>query len=77
MIVPSLRHMAGLEYNIEPLKMARKGIVPFLPPAGSRCKLELESLTLWHGSILSEGVERSMVEGDREGEMLATASDAL
>ena len=68
MIVPSLRHMAGLEYNIEPLKMARKGILPFLPPAGSRCKLELESLTLWHGSILSEGVERSMVEGDREGE---------
>lgn len=75
MIVPALRHMAGLEYNAIPLNSAQKNMTSKLP---SSCdyKSDVESVTLWHGSILDLGVEESMLldlnrrekEGDKKDE---------
>jgi hypothetical protein len=51
MSVPLLEHIGGLEFNIDPLKVAKKKISMKLESDG-----ELESLTLWHGSILNDTV---------------------
>ena len=59
MRIPTLKHITGLEYNIDPLKVAKKRLLAKLPRKEDM-RRDFTSFSLWHGSILDEGVERDM-----------------
>ena len=64
MQIPNVRNIIGLEYNIDPLKIAKKKILQNIPQENCR---KLESLSLWHGSILNFNIaEEIFKEGSGE-----------
>lgn len=66
MRIPTLKHITGLEYNIDPLKVAKKRLLAKLPRKEDM-ESDFTSFSLWHGSILDEGVERYMQIGSEKG----------
>ena len=66
MRIPTLKHITGLEYNINPLKVAKKRLLAKLPRKEDM-ESDFTSFSLWHGSILDEGVERDMQTGSEKG----------
>ena len=77
MRVPTLRHITGLEYNIDPLKVAKKRLLVKIPRK-EQMDSDLTSFSLWHGSILDEGVERDMqAQNEKETEKEAAHGDSL
>ena len=65
MRIPTLKHITGLEYNIDPLKVAKKRLLAKLPRKEDM-ESDFTSFSLWHGSILDEGVERDMQTGSEK-----------
>jgi hypothetical protein len=66
MRIPTLKYITGLEYNIDPLKVAKKRLLAKLPRKDELAS-DFTSFSLWHGSILDEGVERDMQAGSGGG----------
>lgn len=74
MRVPTLKHIKGLEYNIDPLKVAKKRLLVKIPRK-EEMDSDLTSFSLWHGSILDEGVERDMqLQNEKETGTSSTES---
>ena len=77
MRVPTLKHITGLEYNIDPLKVAKKRLLVKIPRK-EQMDSDLTSFSLWHGSILEERVERDMqAQNEKETEKEAAHGDSL
>ena len=64
MQIPNLRHIIGLEYNSDPLKIAKKNILQKIPDGNCG---KLKSIRLWHASILDKNVA-GVIRKNKENE---------